>query len=381
MMDSALYYLLAIAAYSYVIYPLFLLVAGLFITKKKYPYYYPQVTVLIAAYNEVGCIKQKLDNTFMLEYPSDRLKVMVLTDGSTDGTDLAVATDGRVKLLHDTVRKGKAEAINRAIDFIETDIVVCTDANTMLNKEALKELVKFFQDPLIGAVAGEKQVVAMRSNNDLLAEGFYWKYESIIRMLESKAFSVTGATGELYAIRKDLLEPVPSDTICEDLTISMKVLEMGKRVVYEPLAYGTENASLTIQEEWKRKVRIAAGNIQFFERFKWLHFCAKQPFAAFQLISRKLFRWLLVPYVLVVLPLLSIFLFFDTHDPYVFFIIIVQFVFYGCAICGYFFNKQKTQTGIFYFPFYFLLANAAIIMGTFLYLRGKSFFLWEKIKR
>lgn len=381
MMYPVLYYLLAIAAYPYLIYPFFSFLASLFKANKKYPSYYPPVTVLIAAYNEVDCIRQKLDNTFMMEYPSDQLKVVVLTDGSTDGTDLAVRADGRAKLLHDTIRKGKAGAINKAINFIETDIVVCTDANTMLNTEALKELVKFFQEPLIGAVAGEKRVLGISGDHDLSAEGFYWKYESIIRVMDSKAFSVTGAAGELYAIRKELLKPVPDDTICEDLTITMSVLEKGKRVVYEPLAYGTENASQSIQDEWKRKVRIAAGSIQFFERFKLLRFCVKQPFAAFQLISRKLFRWLVVPYVLVVLLPLSIFLFLNTHDPYVLFMVVVQLVFFGWAISGYFLNKRKNQSGIFYFPFYFLLANAAIIMGTFLYLRGRSFVLWEKIKR
>ncbi len=219
MIDSVLYYLLAVAAYPYVGYPFFPLLVGLFKPLKAYPYYYPPVTLLIAAYNEVGCIRQKLNNTFMLEYPPERLQVLVLTDGSTDGTDLAVAADGRAKLLHDAVRKGKAGAINRAIDCIKTDIVVCTDANTMLNTGALKELVKFFQDPLIGAVAGEKRVAGQQDPDNVFVEGYYWKYESSIRVLDSKASSITGAAGELYAIRTDLLKPVPDDTICEDLVI------------------------------------------------------------------------------------------------------------------------------------------------------------------
>jgi len=381
MMDSLLYCLLVIAAYPYIIYPLLSFLLSLFKNIPVYPPIYPSVTVLIAAYNEIDCIRQKLDNTFGLHYPSDKLEVIVVTDGSTDGTDVAVATDGRAKLLHDTKRKGKAGAINGALGLIKTQIVVCTDANTMLNKEALAALVTYFQDSNIGAVAGEKRVVGIPFSDDIPSEAFYWKYESTVRYWDSKIFSVTGAAGELYAIRTALLRPIPEDTICEDLLITMRVIEEGKRVVYEPLAYGTEHISPTIHDEWKRKLRIAAGGFQFFQRMKLWSFCTRQPVAAFQFISRKLFRWLIVPYILLLMFPLSVFLVFNSNDNFIQLISIIQLLLYGWAAFGYCYNRNQHRSGLVYFPFYFLMANIAIIAGTFQYVKGKSFILWEKAKR
>lgn len=380
-MDWVLYCLLIIVAYPYIIYPFFSFLLSFFKNDQKYPPIYPTVTVLIAAYNEIDCIRQKLDNTFRLDYPPDRLEVVVVTDGSTDGTDLIVATDGRAKLLHDKERKGKAGAINAALATVKTTVVVCTDANTMLNKEALRELVKYFQDSHVGAVAGEKRVVGTAFSGDILSEGVYWKYESVIRYWDSKLYSVTGALGELYAIRTELLKPVPKDTICEDLQISMRVIEEGKRVIYEPLAYGTEHISATIREEWKRKIRIAAGSFQFFQRMKLGCLCVRQPFAAFQFISRKLFRWLIVPYVLVIMLPISFFSFFYTSDTMVQFISLAQLLFFVSAFWGYYYSRGLHKSGIIYLPFYFIMANIAIIVGTCLYLNGRSFVMWEKVKR
>ena len=381
MMDWILYCLLIIVAYPYIIYPFFSFLFSFLKNDQKYPPIYPTVTVVIAAYNEINCIRQKLDNTFRLDYPSDKFEVLVVTDGSTDGTDLIVATDGRAKLLHDRERKGKAGAINAALTTVKTTVVVCTDANTMLNKEALRELVKYFQDSHIGAVAGAKRVVGTAFSDDILSESVYWKYESVIRYWDSKLYSVTGALGELYAIRTELLKPVPADTICEDLQITMRVIEEGKRVIYEPLANGTEYVSATIQEEWKRKIRIAAGSFQFFHRMKLGRFCIRQPFAAFQFISRKLFRWLVVPYVLVIMLPISCFLFFYTNNTLIQFIALAQLLFFGLAFWGYYSSRGLHKSGIIYLPFYFMMANIAIIVGTCQYLNGRSFVMWEKVKR
>ncbi|MFZ6024613.1 MAG: glycosyltransferase family 2 protein [Bacteroidota bacterium] len=381
MVHSAIYILLIIIAYPYVIYPCLSFLISRFSRAKQHSSFFPTVTVLITAYNEIDFIKQKLYNTFTLDYPSALLKVIVITDGSTDGTDAAVRADGRAILLHDQVRKGKAAAINSAIDVLDTTIVVCTDANTMLNTTALKELVKHFQHPVIGAVAGEKRVVSACNKTSTLTEGFYWQYESKLREWDADTFSVTGAAGELYAIRTELLKAVPPDTICEDLVVSMRVIEQHKRVIYEPKAYGTENSSATIADEWKRKQRIAAGSIQFIYRFKLMQFCMQHPLAAFQLISRKLFRWLLVPYALIVLLLLSFFLWGHTDDGFIQFLCVCNFIFYGWAIAGWLLNKFRILPGLFFSPFYFLMANAAIVAGTYHYLSGTSFVLWERVKR
>jgi poly-beta-1,6-N-acetyl-D-glucosamine synthase len=380
-MNAVIYSLLAVIAYPYAIYPVLSFLISRFRTVKEYPAYYPSVTVLIAAYNEIGCIREKLENTFAMEYPPGLLQVIVVTDGSTDGTAEVVAAEGRALLLHHPDRKGKAAAINSAIEKIESAIVVCTDANTMLNRGALVELVKYFQDPQIGAVAGEKRVITAGSKAGTVAEGFYWKYESRLRQWDSKAFSVTGAAGELYAIRREYLQVVPADTICEDLLITMQVIYQGKRVVYEPEAYGTEKMSETVTDEWKRKLRIAAGSIQFFQRMKLLSLCTTYSYAAFQFISRKLFRWLVVPYALIILLVLGLVQGFQTDSSWVFFICMLQLTFYGWALMGWLFSRVKGLPGVFFFPFYFLMANAAIVVGTCQYLHGKSFVLWDRVKR
>lgn len=380
-MNVVIYSLLVVIAYPYVIYPWLSFLISRFKTEKKHPPFYPSVTVLIAAYNEIDYIRQKLNNTYALEYPLDLLQVIVLTDGSTDGTDLAVTADGRAILIHNTERKGKAAALNSAIEKIESAIVVCTDANTMLNKDALVELVKHFEDPLIGAVAGEKRIITEKGSGGTVAEGFYWKYESKLRQWDSKIFSVIGAAGELYAIRRELVQTIPPDTVCEDLLITMRVIANGKRVVYEPLAYGTEKMSETVVDEWKRKVRIAAGSIQFLGRIKVLNFFINQPFAAFQFMSRKLFRWLIVPYSLIGLLLTGSLQIFQTDDRWILIICIAQFFFYCWAVAGWFFSRYRGLPGVFFFPFYFVMANAAIIAGTSQYIMGKSFVLWDRVKR
>ncbi len=379
-MNVVIYSLLVLVAYPYAIYPCLSFLISRCKKIKKYPPYYPSVTVLIAAYNEIGCIREKLENTYSLDYPAALLQVIVVTDGSTDGTAELVAGDNRVLQLHHPERKGKAAAINGAIDKVESTIVVCTDANTMLNRGALIELVKYFQDPLIGAVAGEKRVLIGDGNGTAMAEGFYWKYESKLRQWDSRIFSVTGAVGELYAIRAEYLEPVPPDTICEDMLITIRVIEKGKRVVYEPRAYGTEQMSETIEDEWKRKLRIAAGSIQFFQRMQFLQFCSRHTYAAFQLVSRKLFRWLVVPYVLPALLIAGCYQAFQTDSLWVLLICITQFVFYGWAILGWVFRTSNLPS-IFFFPFYFLMANVAIIAGTIQYLMGRSFVLWDRVNR
>lgn len=381
-MDMVIYITVGVIAYPYVIYPLMSFLISLFSTRQQFAAYYPSITVVIAAYNEIDCIQQKLDNTYSLHLPPGLLQVIVITDGSTDGTDTVVSRDGRAMLLHAIDRKGKAAAINSAIAKSKHDIVIFTDANTMLNKDAFTELVKNFQDPMIGAVAGEKRVMTRANTGSTAAEGFYWKYESKLREWDSKAHAVTGAVGELYAIRRELLQPIPADTICEDLLITMRVIsEEGKRVVYEPHAFGSEWVSETINDEWKRKVRIAAGSIQYFQQLKLMQFFRAHTFAAFQLISRKLFRWLVVPYALLVLLGAAFFAIFQTNSTWVTGICISQFVFYGWALLGYFFVEHKGLPAFFFFPFYFLMANMAIIAGTWQYLNGKSFVLWDRAKR
>lgn len=371
--------LLFLIAYSYVIYPIISFMVSRFRKIKTLSYHYPEITIVIAAYNEIEYIAQKIENTLALDYPPELLKVLVVTDGSTDGTEQMIFSDQRIQSMHLAERKGKAAALNRAFSQIKKGVVICTDANTMLNKIAIKELVKHFQDPGIGAVAGEKRLED--NSKGAVAENYYWKYESQLRQWDSLIYAVPGAAGELFAIQRDCFTPISEDTVCDDLLITMQVLEQGKRVIYEPLAYGVEKASVDIAGEWKRKCRIAAGNMQFMLRFNMIRFMLQYPLAAFQLFSRKIVRWLIVPYCILALFIVGIILWIAEPTGILLGLVYVQTIFFTWALLGLLLLKHRRLPSTVFFAFYFMMANSAMIVGGLRYLKGDSFVLWEKVRR
>jgi len=218
---------------------------------------WPEVTVVIPAYNESSCLPAKLENTFGLSYPAGRMRVLLVTEGSTDGsteyglTQQALRGD-QLMVLGGTVRRGKIEAMNRAMGYVSTPLVVFTDANTFLNPEALRNLVRRFADPQVGAVAGEKRILT--DENEAAAgagEGLYWKYESFLKRLDAEWYSIVGAAGELFALRTALYEPVEPDTLLDDFVISLRIAARGYRVDYAPDAYAMERPSYSVGEEKK----------------------------------------------------------------------------------------------------------------------------------
>lgn len=341
----------------------------------------PSVTIIIAAYNEKDCIVDKIENTYSLDYPKEQMNVIIVTDGSTDGTNEIVSTYSGVILLHKPTREGKSAALNRAIALSDSEIVIFSDANALLNKESIRELTKYFQDTEIGGVAGEKRILSDDINGAVNVEGFYWRYESNVRQWDSDWYSVTGAVGELYAMRRSLIEPIPADIVCDDLYLTMRMISNGVRMCYEANAYSAETPSQSISEEWKRKVRIAAGSLQTLSRLNLLSWCLNQPLAAFQFMSRKILRWIVVPYLL--LLLLGTGIWYWANEVNVFYQVLfsLQLLFYSLALLGWVMRTNKWLPSIFFFPFYFLFANAAMVMGAYYYLIGKSFILWERVRR
>ncbi|MEO6497593.1 MAG: glycosyltransferase family 2 protein, partial [Mucilaginibacter sp.] len=203
----------------------------------------PTCTLVVAAYNEERFMPQKIANSLELNYPEAKLKFIFVTDGSTDNTTGIIAAYPQIKLMHSEARSGKIAAVHRAATEVDTDIIVFTDANTFLNKDAIINICRHYADAKVGAVAGEKRV-HMEENADATAgEGFYWKYESKLKAWDSELYSVVGAAGELFSIRRNLYVPVPTDTILDDFMISLLVTIDGYRVIYEPEAYATETAS------------------------------------------------------------------------------------------------------------------------------------------
>jgi cellulose synthase/poly-beta-1,6-N-acetylglucosamine synthase-like glycosyltransferase len=264
---------------------------------------------------------------------------------------------------------------------ITTEITVFTDANTMLNTHAIRDLVKHFQDPVVGVAAGEKRVVSEEKDGIASkSEGIYWKYESFLKSMDSRLHSVIGAAGELYAIRTNLYPDVDPKVIIEDFYISMRIAMGGKVIRYAPDAYAMEKGSISISEEMKRKVRIAAGGLQVILLLYPLLNIFRYGWLSFQYISHRVLRWTLAPLGLLVIFLCSMSLGLMGNTFYLL-LFLLQVVFYLLAIAGWILSKRSIKVKLLYLPFYFSMMNYAVYVAFFSLLRGKKFEVWEKAER
>lgn len=374
--------------YTYLGYGIFLMVLlkakNLFKSSENSPSpeeFNPSVTLLVAAYNEEQDIEQKILNSLSLNYPKDKISFLFVTDGSNDKTAEIVAKFPEVLHLHQPRREGKIAAVARAMPYVNSELTVFTDANTMLNPEAVRNLVQHYQNPETGAVAGEKRIIS--PGNDAAAgagEGFYWKYESALKKWDSELYSVVGAAGELFSIRTSLFEHVPPDTLIEDFYMTLRIAQRGYRVIYEPEAYATEVPSASSGEELKRKVRIAAGGIQAIVRLRSLLNPFRYGVLSFQYISHRVLRWTLTPLALPVLLISNIFLALQGLRFYQV-ILAGQLFFYLLAFVGYRLASRKIKLKAFFIPWYFTMMNYAVYAGFIRYLRGRQSVLWERAQR
>jgi len=347
---------------------------------------WPSVAFLIPAYNESEVIGEKIRNTFSLDYPADRIRILVLADGSDDGTQRIARSFPGIRVTDHPIRKGKADAMNRGVlEAGDAEILVFSDANTLLDRSALKVLVRHYADPLVGAVSGEKKVMAGDSGM-VQAEGesIYWRYESLLKGLDSRFYSVVGAAGELLSLRKKLFIPIPESTILDDFHVSLKVCAQGYIVKYEPAAVAMESASGSIRDEWKRKVRISAGAFQAIGRFPELLIPYPDPRLSFQYVSHRLMRWVVCPFVLPILLMLNILLIVvdrSGKDIYAF-LLAGQCLFYFIAALGWMMPvRRKFRFRILYIPFYFLFMNYSVWAGLYKYLTHGQSSVWDKAKR
>jgi cellulose synthase/poly-beta-1,6-N-acetylglucosamine synthase-like glycosyltransferase len=379
---------LFIIIYTYIGYGilLFIIIRFLRLFRKKKEldpeYELPSVTLIVAAYNEEYCIEEKIKNTLDLEYPSDKASFIFITDGSTDGTAEIIAKYPSIQLMHQPGRSGKIVAVHRAMQEVKTEIAVFTDANTLLNKKALINIGRHFQDPTVGAVAGEKRVQIDDSGDATAGEGFYWKYESKLKAWDSELFSCVGAAGELFSVKTALYIPVPVDTLLDDFMISMLIAEKGYRIVYEPDAYATETASANTKEELKRKIRIAAGGIQSFLRLTKLLNPFKYPVLSFQYLSHRILRWTITPFLMVFCFGLNWYIVLALEGDWKFQIILgLQVLFYGFALLGWMMQTRSIKVKLFFIPYYFCMMNYAVFAGIKRYMSSSQTVLWEKAKR
>ena len=377
MMATLFWLCMAIVVYTYVGYGivLYLLVFVKRLATKAKPLAditddrLPEVTLMVCAYNEEDIIAEKMDNTRRLDYPSDRLHLVWVTDGSNDNTNVLLSAYPEVKVIYFPERRGKAAALKHGIKEIDTKIVMMTDANTMLNPEAVREVARLMQDPKVGCVSGEKKVMA-RSDSDEAAqgEGLYWKYESTLKRLDSELYSAMGAAGELCVIRRQLMTDIPDDTLLDDFIISMEIVKKGYKIAYTSNAYAMEYGSADLHEESKRKRRIAAGGLQSCWRLRSLMNPLRHPVVAFQFVSHRVLRWTITPVCLFALVPLNTLLVLSGEGIVYTIIWILQILFYASAAAGVRISK------------YFIFMNLNVFRGM-AYLFNNSTGMWEKAKR
>ncbi|MEE4197572.1 MAG: glycosyltransferase family 2 protein [Bacteroidales bacterium] len=388
-METFFWILLLLIVYSYLGYPVLLWLLNFFHkifsspSDRNKTTEYPEVTLFVAAYNESEFVHQKVNNSFTLDYPKEKISQVWVTDGSDDDTvEQLKHYSSEITLYHQPDRKGKTGAINRGMQFVKTPVVIFSDANSMLNREAIKIIIDEFKDPKVGCVAGEKRIEAGERNSAVHAgEGIYWKYESFIKTCESNMNSAMGAAGELFAIRTSLFTPIKKDTILDDFTISMQIAEKGYRIAYTPHAYAAEEASINIQEEFKRKIRIAYGGFQTLFRHLSLFNLFKHPLLTFQYFSHKVLRWLIIPFALPFVLAVNVFLLFYSSHPVYFIFILLQSVFYLLALLGLIFQNRNLRLTWIFAPYYLLMMNYSVILGFFRYLNKGQSVNWERAKR
>jgi poly-beta-1,6-N-acetyl-D-glucosamine synthase len=341
----------------------------------------PELTLVVAAYNEREYIRAKVENCLSLDYPADKLHLLFVTDGSSDGTPELLQSYPRVTVLHQAERRGKIDAINHAMLCVSTSIVIFSDANSMLNRAAVRAIVKHYRDPRVGGVAGEKRVeVAATDSASGAGEGFYWRYESLLKRLDSDLYSVVGAAGELFSIRSELFEAVEADTLIEDFVLSLRIAERGYRILYEPNAYALEAPSASAGEEFKRKVRICAGGFQAISRLRGLFDVRRHGLLTFQFFSHRVLRWAVAPLALALLAASNLFLVYQYGGFYAWFLG-GQLTFYLMALAGWLLEKRQVRLKFLFVPFYFIMMNVAAYLGFFRFARGRQPVLWEKVAR
>lgn len=368
--------------YNYIGYAIPLIFLKLFRKKttKDISDYFPTVSFIVAAYNEGDFIEKKILNSLTQNYPAEKIEYIFITDGSTDNTN-SIVEKYSVRLLFDTARKGKSAALNRAVIYANNDILIFSDANTILNKDAVANIARHYRDKKNGGVAGEKKVIDISGQENTVGagEGLYWKYESFLKKIDSDFYSVVGAAGELFSLRRNLFEPVADNVILDDFILSLTAAKKGYRIVYEPDAYAMESPSFSIEDEKKRKIRIAAGGFQSIGILSDLLKFWKQPKLSFLYISHRVLRWTLSPICLFVAFLSNGVLFFISGNLFYELFFLLQLCFYGMAVVAIIWEKNKFR--FLKLPYYFTFMNVSVVLGFIRFVRGKQSAVWEKAKR
>lgn len=384
-MKTIFWMLISTIIYVYIAYPILIYLLSLFYKKPSIgKYAYPTVSILMSVYNEEKNIENKIKNFLELDYPDERLEILIGSDGSTDKTVEKLKSIGTVPFVDrpfmtngDSIylycrsrREGKPGMLNELAAMAKGEILVFTDARQRLDKNALKELVKHFCDQKVGSVSGA--LFYENGNDDKPSAGvsLYWEYEKFIRKSESRMGSMLGATGAMYAIRKDLFSELPKDLILDDVYIPMKIVEKGYRAIFDSKAKVYDKVFQNPREEFLRKTRTLAGNYQLFFYLRELF----NPFKgkiSWQFFSHKFLR-LLVPFLLVAVFISNLCIL-DNYSYKALFAL--QVILYSFAILG---GILKQKNRIFDISYMFCVMNSAAVVGLYRFLTSKQHVLWEK---
>lgn len=376
---EALFWLaLATLAYVYVGYPVLAMMrSALFPKPRRTAPIEPTVSILVIGHNEAERVAARLENLLALDYPRHRVEIVVASDGSTDDTVAqARAFESRgVRVEGFAERRGKAAVINAVVPSLKGEIVVFADARQRFDEGNLRALIENFADPSVGGVSGEL-VLTTTGPTAAAARGtaVYWRYEKFIRATEGRADSTVGATGAIYAIRRSLFEPIPDDTILDDVLVPLRIVRQGYRVVFEPRARAYDQTSATAQQEFMRKARTIAGTFQLFAREPWL----LNPWRNrlwFETISHKGLR-LALPVLHAVVLASNIVL---ANDGWYGWLLAGQMGFYGAALVGYALRQSSRRAVVFSVPCAICLLCWATVVGFVRFATGRQQVTWARV--
>jgi cellulose synthase/poly-beta-1,6-N-acetylglucosamine synthase-like glycosyltransferase len=367
----------AAVAFAYAGYSLSILLMGLLIRRPvRRADIEPRVTYIITAYNEEKNIARKISQTLALDYPQDRLELIVASDGSTDRTDEIVRSfaDRGVRLLRVEGRVGKTETQNQAVKSATGEILVFSDATTEYEPGALRKLVRNYADPDVGAVSGRYEYFNPTGAAIGLGSILFWKYENLIKRRQTSIRTITGCCGCIYSVRRSAYVPLPPDII-SDLCEPLKVLESGFRIVFESEAIAFEETTEKAQEEFGMRVRVAVRGMRGLIYMRQLLNPLRHGFVAYQLLGHKVSRWM-VPVFLLLIFTSNLFLLEHTFYKVT---LGAQVALYASAAVGHL--AQSVRLPLVSIPLYFVTVNAAMLVAMWRVIRGQRAVTWETVRR
>ncbi|PIZ52927.1 hypothetical protein COY26_03220 [Candidatus Woesearchaeota archaeon CG_4_10_14_0_2_um_filter_33_10] len=362
-------------------YPVFLFFASKLFRKKHLisDSYMPKVTMMIMSYNEAKVIEKKIKNSLELDYP--KLEIFVVDSASNDGTQNIVKKYSRkVKLIEQGERKGKASAINYGMKYASGEIIIITDSNAMMNKEAIKKIARHFSNKKIGGVCGRFEARDIRDTSIGAGGSIYWKIEKFLRKHESDIDSVIHMSGEITAFRKGVINKVDESSLSEDFDMAIRIREAGFRILYEPDAIAYEPAPENINDLLTQKKRITIGTWQELIKHKDVLFNPRYGWYGLVILpSHKLFQ-VLTPFFLILILLCSAIIYSFTNDSLMCIFLIAQGIFYFLTAISFLPFKIIEKFPLFVFIKYFMATNWILILGFFDFIRKKRIVTWKKIE-